>query len=80
MRRYGRYTQLHPNTTLRIVAMNSFVQDAMNSYIWDNVTDRLGQLSWLHRVLSEAEKKGESILIISHFPPYSSYAIKGIET
>ena len=79
MRLYGRYHQLHPGTNLRIIALNPFVQDVLNSYIWYNVTDGHGQHVWLREVLDSCEKKGEHALIINHFPPYNSAADIGID-
>ncbi len=71
MRRYGRYAQLHPGTNLRIIALNSFVQDALNSYTWINMTDPMGELRWLEETLRGCEIRGEHALIIGHFAPYT---------
>jgi len=73
-RKYGYYSQLHRNTTLRIIALNCLVHDAMNSYIWDNVTDQFGQLSWLENTLKFAEQNNENVLILGHFPPFNQHA------
>ncbi len=43
----GSYTQLHPGTRLRIIALNDFVHDIMNSHIWKNQTNPLGLVSCL---------------------------------
>lgn len=77
MRKYGRYTQLHPGTTLRIIALNTLVLDATNSYIWKNMTDQLGQLRWLRETLDYAEMHKESVLILGHYPPYSGFTMPG---
>eukprot|EP01022_Parablepharisma_sp_SALTPOND_P004333 TRINITY_DN120107_c0_g1_i1.p1 TRINITY_DN120107_c0_g1~~TRINITY_DN120107_c0_g1_i1.p1 ORF type:complete len:603 (+),score=40.66 TRINITY_DN120107_c0_g1_i1:115-1809(+) len=69
LRKCGHYTQLHPGTNLRIIALNSLVRGSTNSYIWGNTTDVCGELSWLQRVLDYAEKHDEKALIIEHYPP-----------
>ena len=32
---------LHPGTKLRIISLNPFVQDGLNSYLWKNTTNPL---------------------------------------
>lgn len=78
MRKYGRYTQLHPNTNLRIIALNVMVQDGLNSYLWSNITDRFGELAWLQETLDYAEKNKEAVIIIGHYSPFTPWSIKGI--
>ncbi|MDR3549180.1 MAG: metallophosphoesterase [Candidatus Pacebacteria bacterium] len=75
MRECGHFTQVHPGTHLRIVALNSFVRGSTNSYIWSNITDRCGELSWLQRTLEHSEKAGEKVLIIGHFPPREGFSV-----
>ena len=74
MRKCGHYSQLHPGTKLRIIALNSFVRGSTNSYIWDNTTDVCGELAWLRNTLELTEKNGEKALIICHFPPYDYFS------
>eukprot|EP00831_Metopus_contortus_P036069 TRINITY_DN2861_c0_g1_i1.p1 TRINITY_DN2861_c0_g1~~TRINITY_DN2861_c0_g1_i1.p1 ORF type:complete len:331 (+),score=16.63 TRINITY_DN2861_c0_g1_i1:238-1230(+) len=76
MRKYGRYSQLHPGTNLRIIGLTSFVQDVLNSYIYGNITDRLGQLRWLNQTLYPSEQNKEHVIILSHFPPCNEFANK----
>lgn len=76
-RRYGRYSQLHPGTSLRIVALNCFVQDVFNSYRWMNTTNIWGELDWLRDTLAAAEKHGEHVLIIGHMPPQHVFTMIG---
>ena len=78
MRKYGRYVQLHPGTKLRVIGLNSFVQDAMNSYTWRNATDPMGELVWLNEVLKSIEDNKEKALIIGHYPPYNTFGNAGI--
>ncbi len=75
MRKYGRYTQLHPGTKLRIVALNNFVESSKNTFMWDNSTDIWGELAWLEETLAAAERNGESVMIIGHYPPRCSFKI-----
>jgi len=79
-KKYGRYSQLHPGTNLRIIVLNSFVQDATNSYTWINSTDIMGELIWLIDLLEKAEQNNEHVLLLNHFPPYNSFANNGIFT
>jgi len=76
MKKCGRYTQIHPNTNLRIIALNSFVRGATNSFIWNNVTDVCGEIAWLEKTLEHAEKSNEKVLIISHFPTHDGFGTK----
>ena len=69
IKQYGRYSQLHPGTTLRILAINSFVFDSLNSYLWGNNTDPQKEIEWIEGVLRNAEKSNETVLIIGHIPP-----------
>jgi len=73
MKKCGHYSQLHPGTKLRIVALNSFVRGSTNSYLWDNTTDVCGELVWLEKTLNKAEQNGEKALIISHFPSWNGF-------
>eukprot|EP00831_Metopus_contortus_P036071 TRINITY_DN2861_c0_g1_i4.p2 TRINITY_DN2861_c0_g1~~TRINITY_DN2861_c0_g1_i4.p2 ORF type:complete len:119 (+),score=7.96 TRINITY_DN2861_c0_g1_i4:238-594(+) len=68
MRKYGRYSQLHPGTNLRIIGLTSFVQDVLNSYIYGNITDRLGQLRWLNQTLYPSEQNKDCLLYTSPSP------------
>lgn len=77
MRKYGRYAQLHPGTKLRIIALNCFVQDVMNSYTWRNATDPMGELVWLNEALKSVEDNKEKALIIGHYPPYNAFGNAG---
>ena len=38
----GSYSMRHPGTNLRIIGLNPFPVDSMNSYIWKNTTNPLG--------------------------------------
>ena len=69
MRLYGRYHQLHPNTNLRMIAINPFTYDFLNSFIWNNSTDPQGDLQWLEETLLYAESRNESVFILGHIAP-----------
>ena len=77
MRRFGRYSQLHPGTKLRIIGLNGFVRGATNSFIWSNITDRWGEIAWLRKELDECEKNDERAIIIQHIPPFDSFGLNG---
>jgi len=68
LKKYGRYTQMHPNSNLRIIAINSFIYDTLNSFLWANSTDPTNQLGWLEETLRIAEKNDERVFIIGHIP------------
>ncbi|XP_044261937.1 sphingomyelin phosphodiesterase-like [Tribolium madens] len=64
----GYYTVL-VKPKFRIVALNSNVCFTSNLWLLYDDDDPYGQLKWLVEVLSEAEKKGEKVHILSHIPP-----------
>ena len=67
--KFGYYTELHPNSTLRIVALNCFYCDSTNSHLLNNNhSDAKKQYIWLEEVLREAEANNESVYILEHFP------------
>lgn len=67
----GCYSVLHPDTNLRIISLNAFVQLADNVLLWGNQTDPLGTLKWLEAELAKSEKSNEDVLIISHMPSFN---------
>jgi sphingomyelin phosphodiesterase len=68
-KKYGRYSQLHPNTNLRIIALNPFTYNALNTYIWDNNTDPQDDFAWLMSTLQFAEDHNENVIILGHIAP-----------
>ena len=67
--KYGYYTELHPNTNLRIVALNCLYCDAVNYHLLGtNYTEAKKEFIWLEEVLRQAEKNGEYVYILDHFP------------
>ena len=67
--KYGYYTELHPNTTLRIVALNCLYCDAVNYYSISTIhNEAKAEFIWLENVLREAEKNGEYVYILDHIP------------
>ena len=69
MRERGSYSQKHPNSNLRIIALVPWVYDSANMYLWKNATDPWGHLEWLYKELLSAEQKGEDVIILGHIPP-----------
>ena len=66
---HGYYTELHPNTNLRIIALNCLYCDAMNFHILSTTHEEAkAEFIWLENVLLEAEKNNEFVYIIDHFP------------
>jgi len=67
--KYGYYTELHPNTNLRIIALNCLYCDAVNYHLLGtNYTEAKKEFIWLEEVLRQAEKNGEYVYILDHFP------------
>ena len=67
--KYGYYTEKHPNTNLRIVALNCLYCDSVNyHHLSTNHTEAKKEFIWLENVLREAEKNNEFVYILDHFP------------
>jgi len=67
--KFGYYTELHPGTNLRIIALNCLYCDAVNyHHLSSNHTEAKQEFIWLEKVLREAESKGEYVYILDHFP------------
>ncbi|XP_022919311.2 sphingomyelin phosphodiesterase-like [Onthophagus taurus] len=64
----GYYTVL-VEPGFRIIALNSNVCYIYNLWLVHNDYDQYSQLKWLVETLTEAEKKGEFVHILSHIPP-----------
>ena len=65
----GYYTELHPNTNLRIIALNCLYCDSLNSYLLGtNYEEAKAEFIWLEKTLRDAEAKGEFVYILDHFP------------
>lgn len=63
----GVYSMLHPNTNLRLVALNTQACNDQNFYLWVNSTDPGGQVQWLYKTLLAAEKNGELVYLYGHY-------------
>jgi sphingomyelin phosphodiesterase len=66
--KYGYYSQLHPNSNLRIVSTNCLLCDSINFNLIKNPTDPKDELKWLENTLRQSEQAGEVVYIISHIP------------
>ena len=65
----GYYTELHPNTNLRIIALNCLYCDAVNHHLFATTYEEAkAEFIWLEKTLREAEVKGEYVYILDHFP------------
>jgi len=71
----GYYSQLHPDSKLRIICLNTFVLDFNNVYLWGNATNPMNSLAWLEQVLMKSEKNGESVFIIGHIASQSNSGV-----
>lgn len=67
--KFGYYTELHPGTNLRIIALNCLYCDAVNyHHLSSNHTEAKQEFIWLENVLRLAERNGEYVYILDHFP------------
>ena len=74
--KYGYYTEKHPNTNLRIIALNCLYCDTINyHHLSSNHTEAKKEFIWLEQVLREAESNGEYVYILDHFPINSEFTL-----
>ena len=75
-RKYGYYTEKYKDTNLRIVVLNCFLCDSFDFYIIGGRHEAAKeQFKWLEEVLRQAEKDGEFIYLIDHFPINSNFEL-----
>jgi 3',5'-cyclic AMP phosphodiesterase CpdA len=67
--KYGYYTERHPGTNLRIVALNCLYCDSVNYHLMGTTYEEAkAEFIWLEQVLRDAEANGEYVYILDHFP------------
>jgi sphingomyelin phosphodiesterase len=66
--KYGYYSQLHPNSNLRIVSTNCLLCDSINFNLIKNPTDPKDELKWLEDTLRKSEQAEEVVYLIRHIP------------
>ena len=66
-RKYGYYSMIVKDK-LRIVSINCLLCDSMNFNLLYDFKQTKAMFTWLEGVLSEAEKNGEIVHIMNHFP------------
>ena len=71
LQKFGRYSLIHRNTNLKIVAINTLACDSNNFWLLSNVTDPGNNLEFLRTELSSAEANNQFVYIIGHIPPSS---------
>eukprot|EP01022_Parablepharisma_sp_SALTPOND_P015628 TRINITY_DN2227_c0_g1_i1.p1 TRINITY_DN2227_c0_g1~~TRINITY_DN2227_c0_g1_i1.p1 ORF type:complete len:592 (-),score=27.80 TRINITY_DN2227_c0_g1_i1:44-1762(-) len=71
----GYFSQVHPGTNLKVIALNTFVLDFNNAYLWGNATNPLNSLAWLENELAKSEARGESVFIIGHIASQSNSGV-----
>lgn len=69
--KYGRYSLIHRNTNLKIIAINTLACDYRNFWLLVNVTDPGENLKFLWDELKSAEQNFQFVYIIGHIPPGS---------
>ena len=75
-RKYGYYTEKYKDTNLRIVVLNCLLCDAWNFYIIGGRHEAAKkEFIWLEEVLRQAEKNGEYVYLIDHFPINSNFQL-----
>ena len=66
-RKYGYYSMIVKDK-LRIVSINCLLCDSLNFHLLYDFNQTKAMFTWLEGVLSEAEKNGEIVHIMNHFP------------
>ena len=75
-RKYGYYTEKYKDTNLRIVVLNCLLCDTWNFYIIGGRHEAAKkEFIWLEEVLRQAEKEGEYVYLIDHFPINSNFQL-----
>ena len=75
-KKYGYYTEKYKDTNLRIVVLNCLICDAWNFYIIGGRHQAAkDEFIWLEEVLRQAEKNGEYVYLIDHFPINSNFQL-----
>ena len=75
-RKYGYYTEKYKDTNLRIVVLNCLICDTWNFYIIGGIHEAAKkEFIWLEEVLRQAEKNGEYVYLIDHFPINSNFQL-----
>ena len=69
----GYYTMKHPNSNLRIIALNCMECDTFNFNLIAEQTGAQKMFLWLEHVLLQAEKDGEIVYILDHIPINASF-------
>lgn len=67
----GRYSLIHRNTNLKIIAINTLACDMSNFWLLSNVTDPGNNLEFLRSELASAEANNQYVYILGHVPPAS---------
>lgn len=65
-RHFGYYTQLHKDTNIRIVSLNSLVCDSFNFNLLRTTADSQQMFIWLEKVMREAEANNEAVYLLNH--------------
>ena len=69
----GYYSMMHPNSNLRIIALNCMECDTFNFNLISDQTGTQKMFMWLENELLKAEKNGEFVYILDHIPINASF-------
>lgn len=72
-RLHGYYTMKHPNSNLRIVALNCMECDTWNFNLISDQSGSKVMFKWLIDVLRQAEKDGEYVYLLNHIPMNANF-------
>ncbi|CAI4226999.1 unnamed protein product [Auanema sp. JU1783] len=61
----------------RIISLNNVYGDQMNFWLYINQTDPDGTMQWLINQLSDAERAGDKVHILSHIPGSNHESLEG---
>ena len=76
-KKYGYYSMKHPNSNLKIIAINCLICDTWNyNLINSDKKSAKKMFVWLEEELRKSEKNNEYVYILNHFPLTGSFSLE----
>ena len=73
---YGYYAMMHPNSNLKIIALNCFYCDSFNFNHFNGTKNNTKKMfEWLENELEKSEKNNEYVYILNHFPLNTAFML-----
>ena len=74
--KYGYYSMMHPDSNLKIIAINCFYCDSFNFNNFNSTKINAKKMfDWLEKELDNSEKNNEYVFILNHFPLNSGFTL-----